>query len=77
MTEPLARHDGESDVERVLRDDAVVRAPDPDPVLEALHRAILLEDAFDITLSDQEIQPSSLGTSAAAYRVVTRHLDGR
>jgi hypothetical protein len=64
-------------VEQVLRDDAAVRAPDPDPELEALHRAILLEDVFDITLSDQEIHPSSLGTAPAVHHMVSRHLDGR
>ena len=75
MTEPSqqpasqVRPAGAPEVEQVLRDDAAVRAPDPDPVREALHRAILLEDVFDVTLSDQEIHPLSLGTSEAASRV--------
>ena len=83
MTQPSqqpasqVRPDGVPNVEQVLRDDAAVRVPDPDPELEALHRAILLEDIFDVTLSDQEIHPSSLGTSAGVHRVVARHLGGR
>ena len=64
-------------VEQLLCDDAVVRVPETDGELEALHRAILLEEAFDITLADHEIEPTTLAAHGPAADVVSQHLWGR
>lgn len=60
-------------IEQILRDDKAVRVPDPDPELEALQRAILLEDVFELTLSDDEIDSAALGSPGSAQDVVSRH----
>lgn len=42
----------------ILAELARLRGADPDPVLEAMRMALLIEDVFGITLSDEQIDPS-------------------
>jgi hypothetical protein len=59
-------------VEQVLRDYAALRRGDVDPELEAVRTAILLEDLFDITLPDNEIDPALLANAPAVAALVAR-----
>jgi hypothetical protein len=59
-------------VEQVLWDYAALRSPDTDPELEAVRIAILIEDVFDITLSDADIEPAMLADASAVAAVVAR-----
>jgi len=59
-------------VEQVLRDYDALRRPGTDPELEAVRAAILLEDVFDIALSDAEIDPAVFADSAAVAALVAR-----
>ena len=60
------------DVEQVLQEYAALRRPDTDPELEAVRTAILLEDTFGITLSDDEIDPAVLADPSAVAALVIR-----
>jgi hypothetical protein len=59
---------------RLLRDYRAVHEPESDPQLEALSTAILLEDAFGIVLSDEEIgrltDPSAVSALVSERRSV-------
>ena len=57
-------------VEQVLRDYEALRRPDADPGLEAVRTAILLEDVFEVTLPDAEIDPAVLADAAAVAALV-------
>jgi len=59
-------------VEQVLRDYDALRRPDTDPELEAVRAAILLEDVFDVVLSDAEIDPAVLADPSAVAALVAR-----
>jgi hypothetical protein len=59
-------------VEQILRDYDALRRPDTDPDLEAVRAAIMLEDVFDIALSDAEIDPAVLAGSSAMTALVAR-----
>lgn len=59
-------------VEQVLKDYGALRHPDVDPELEAVCAAILLEDTFDINLSDAEIDPAVLADASAVAALVAR-----
>jgi predicted ATP-dependent Lon-type protease len=59
-------------VEQVLRDYDGLRRPDTDPELEAVRAAILLEDVFDVLLSDAEIDPAVLADAHAVTALVAR-----
>jgi hypothetical protein len=59
-------------VEQVLRDYDALRRPDTDPELEAVRAAILLEDVFEVALSDTEIDPAVLADTAAMAVLVAR-----
>jgi hypothetical protein len=59
-------------VEQFIRDYGALRSGDADPELEAVRTAILLEDVFDITLSDAEIVPALLGDAPAVAALVAR-----
>jgi hypothetical protein len=61
-------------VEQVLRDYDALRYPDADPDLEAVRTAILLEDVFDVTLSDTEIDPAVLTDASSMAALVARLL---
>jgi hypothetical protein len=61
-------------VEQVLRDYEALRRPDTDPGLEAVRAAIMLEDVFDVVLSDAEIDPAVLVDSSAVAALVVRRL---
>lgn len=59
-------------LEEVLQHYEVLRRPDTDPELAAVHAAILLEDVFGITLSDAEIDPAVFADSSAVAVLVAR-----
>jgi hypothetical protein len=59
-------------IEQVLGDYAALRRGDTDPELEAVRAAILIEDVFDITLSDAEIDPVGLADVPAMAALVAR-----
>jgi hypothetical protein len=59
-------------VEQVLRDYDALRRPDIDPELEAVRVAIVLEDVFDVALSDTEIDPAALTDGPATAAMVAR-----
>jgi hypothetical protein len=59
-------------VEQVLRDYDALRRPDTDPELEAVRAAILLEDVFEVALSDAEIDPAVLADTSAMAALVAR-----
>ncbi len=59
-------------VEQVLRDYAALRSPDTDPELEAVRIAILVEDVFDVVLSDTEIEPAVLADASAVAALLAR-----
>lgn len=47
--------------------------PGRDAELAAVRIALLLEDVFDITLSDDEITPEHLGSRPSIERLLARH----
>jgi hypothetical protein len=59
-------------IEQILRDYGALRLPDTDRELEAVRAAILLEDVFDVVLSDAEIDPAMLADPSAMTDLVTR-----
>jgi len=59
-------------VEQVLQDHAAVGRSDADPELEALRTAILIEDVFDITLTDSDIDAVLLADASAVAAIVAR-----
>jgi hypothetical protein len=59
-------------VERILAEDRAVRRPLPDPVLEALALAVLLEDAFGVTLADADLDAGLLSDPVRAAGVLSR-----
>jgi hypothetical protein len=59
-------------IEQVLRDYQALRRPDADPGLEAVRVTILLEDVFDIVLSDAEIGPALLADPSAVAALIVR-----
>lgn len=59
-------------LEQVLRDYEALHRPDTDPELEAVRVAILLEDVFDVALSDAEIDPAELVGSVAVAALIAR-----
>ncbi len=59
-------------IEQVLGDYAALRRGDSDPELEAVRAAILIEDVFNIILSDVEIDPVVLADVPAMAALVAR-----
>ncbi len=59
-------------IEQVLGDYAALHRGDTDPELEAVRAAILIEDVFNITLSDVEIDPVVLADVPAMAALVAR-----
>jgi hypothetical protein len=57
-------------IELVLRDYQALRRSDSDPELEAVRAAILLEDVFDIVLSDADIDLAVFADSSAVAALV-------
>jgi len=57
-------------VEQLLRDYHALRNPETDPELEAVRAAILVEDVFDVVLSDAEIDATVLGDASAVAALV-------
>jgi hypothetical protein len=58
---------------RILTDYGAVCQPNPDPELEAVRTAVLIEDVFDVVLSDAEIDPGLLGSASGVVAMVNRH----
>jgi len=59
-------------VEQILRDYEALHRPDTDPELEAVRVAIMLEDVFDIALSDAEIDPAVFADFSAVAALIAR-----
>jgi hypothetical protein len=59
-------------VEQILRDYDALRRPDTDPELKAVRAAILLEDVFEVALSDAEIDPAVLADASVVATLVAR-----
>lgn len=60
-------------VDRVLAEIVAARPPTGDSALDAVQMAVLLEDVFGITLTDDEIDPDVLGTvESIRHTVLTR-----
>ena len=59
-------------VEQVLCDYGSLRRLDTDPELEAVRATILLEDVFEVVLSDAEIDPAVLADASAVAALVAR-----
>lgn len=55
--------------ERILAEFSRLRDANPDPALEAVRTALLVEDVFGITLSDHQIGPELLGDLASLHNV--------
>lgn len=74
-TDP-AKHDEAprpaDEVDRLLREYDAIRDPDADPELEAVRAAVFVEDAFDVTLTDEEIDPAVLCHPAALRALLAR-----
>jgi hypothetical protein len=64
-------------VEQVLRDYNALRRPETDPELEAVRAAILLEDVFDVTLTDAEIDLAVVADPSAMAALVARRRGAR
>jgi hypothetical protein len=59
-------------VEQILRDYQALRCPDADAGLEAVRAAILIEDVFDVVLSDADIDPAVFADPSAVAALVAR-----
>ena len=59
-------------IEQVLRDHAALGRGDADPELEAVRAAILIEDVFDVTLSDSDIDAVLLADASAVMAMIAR-----
>lgn len=59
-------------VARILADYGAVCQPNPDPELEAVRTAVLIEGVFDVVLSDAEIDPGQLGSASGVAALVNR-----
>lgn len=59
-------------VDQVLRDYDALRRPDTDPELAAIRIAIFLEDTFEVTLSDADIDLAVLADASALAALVAR-----
>jgi hypothetical protein len=59
-------------IEQAIQDYAALRRSHSDPDLEAVQVAILLEDLFDVTLPDTEIDRAVLGDASAVTALVAR-----
>jgi holo-[acyl-carrier protein] synthase len=57
-------------VTALLRDSRMLRQEHPDPELEALHLAILMEEEFGVVLSDQDIDVAVLGDADQAAQLI-------
>lgn len=59
-------------IEQILEDYEAFRRPDADPELEAVRAAILIEDVFDVTLSDADIDQALFGDGSAIAALAAR-----
>ncbi len=59
-------------VEQILRDYVALRSGATDAELDAVCAAILIEDAFGVTLSDADIDPALLTDPSAIAALVAR-----
>ena len=57
-------------VEQVFQEYAALREPDADPELKAVRAAILLEDVFEVTFPDAEIDPAVFADPAAVAALI-------
>lgn len=59
-------------IRQAIRDYSALRRPGTAPELEAVRTAILLEDLFEVTLSDTEIDPAVLADVSAVAALAAR-----
>lgn len=64
------------EVDRLLEEYGATRDPAADPELEAVRAAVFVEDVFDVTLSDDEIDPAVLCHPAALRALLARRRGG-
>lgn len=58
-------------LDRILAEYAHLREADTDPVLEAVRTAIFVEDAFGVTLTDDQIDTAVLGDADALRHLLS------
>ncbi len=61
-----------ADVDRILREYAFLQTSADDPELSALRSAIFLEDALDLTLTDEQFDIDPLADPGALRTLVSR-----
>jgi hypothetical protein len=59
-----------ADPDRILAEFAELRVADPDPELAAVRMAMVVEDVFGVTLSDEQIDAAVLGDPTAVRRLL-------
>ena len=59
-------------IEKLLAESHRLRDPAVDPELDAVRTAILLEDVFGVTLTDDEIDPVLLSDARAVADLLAR-----
>lgn len=62
-------------IDAVLDEFFSLRTPTGDPVLDAVTTAVFVEDAFGVTLADNEIDPAHLGDVDAVRATLLRHTE--
>ena len=62
----------DAQVEEILQDHARLSGRVEDPQLAAVETAIFLEDAYDLVLTDDDIDPEVLGSVAGLRALVAR-----
>lgn len=60
-----------ADPDRILAEFAHLRDPGSDPALAAVQTALLVEDVFGVTLTDDQIDPAVLAEPGALRSLVT------
>ncbi|HSN43534.1 MAG TPA: hypothetical protein VLR88_05700 [Propionibacteriaceae bacterium] len=60
-------------IDAVLDEFYILWSPSGDPVLDAIRAAVFVEDAFGVTLTDREMDPTHLGSRAAVRATVSAH----
>lgn len=69
---PAPTSAGSARVEEIVAEFSRAAIDHQDPQLATLLRAIFLEDAFDLTLSDDELAPDQLAGIDQARRIANR-----
>lgn len=54
-----------AEIDRILGERALLRVVHEDPELQVIHSAIFIEDAFGVTLTDEQLESGFLDDPAA------------